>query len=38
MSNFIFQKIPKEDEKQVRNLVNTVFENLERKDFFYYLF
>ncbi len=33
MSNFIFQKIPKEDEKQVRNLVNTVFENLEREDF-----
>lgn len=33
MSNFIFKKIGKEDEKQVRNLVNIVFANLERNDF-----
>lgn len=33
MNNFAFKRISKEDEKQVRYLVNNVFENLEREDF-----
>ena len=33
MGNFELKKIEKEDEKQVRYLVDTVFSNLERKDF-----
>lgn len=33
MNNFVFKRIFKDDERQVRNLVNNVFENLERKDF-----
>ncbi len=33
MNNFVFKRIFKEDEKQVRDLVNNVFENIERKDF-----
>jgi len=33
MNNFVFKRISKEDEKQVRDLVNNVFENLEREDF-----
>lgn len=33
MNNLIFKKIYKEDDKQVRNLIDIVFQNLERKDF-----
>lgn len=33
MNNFVFKRVFKEDEKQVRDLVNNVFENIERKDF-----
>lgn len=33
MNSFVFKRICKEDEKQVRTLVNNVFDNLERKDF-----
>lgn len=33
MNDFVFKRIFKEDEKQVRTLVNNVFENLVREDF-----
>ncbi len=33
MRDFIFKEIPKDDEKQVSDLVSTVFKNLEREDF-----
>lgn len=33
MNDFVFKRIFKEDEKQVRTLVNNVFKNLEREDF-----
>lgn len=33
MNNFVFKRIYKEDEKQVRDLVDNVFTNIERKDF-----
>lgn len=33
MNNYVFKRIYKKDEEQVRSLVNSVFESLERKDF-----
>lgn len=33
MNNIIFKRINEDDEKQVRTLVNSVFESLEREDF-----
>lgn len=33
MNAFNYKRIPKSDEKEVRNLVKVVFENIERKDF-----
>lgn len=33
MSDFVFKRIGKEDEKQVRDLIDRVFKNLERDDF-----